>query len=110
MSGAARPPMDRPELVAAIQAALRLVLRDPGLRLGGNHDLRRRLGVTGRDLCRACELLEEACGVVILQQDIAELALGGATVDRLVALLRHKQDLAAFETSYLARAAERGRA
>ncbi len=92
MSAAPRR-MERAELVTAIQTALRIVHRDPALRLSGNHDLRRRLGVSGRDLCRACELLEEACGVVLTQQDLVEFALGGATVDRLVALLRDKQDL-----------------
>ncbi len=104
MSAAPRR-MERAELVAAIQTALRIVHRDPALRFGPNSDLRRRLGISGRDLCRACELLEEACGVVLLQQDLVEFALGGATVDRLVALLRDKQDLAVFSAAWAGRGA-----
>jgi hypothetical protein len=83
---------DHEGLSKAVVKALGTVKRMPKLRVAGRADLRKAVLLTGRDLLQACELLENEFDILILPQEVAQIALDGPTVDRVVETIRRELD------------------
>jgi hypothetical protein len=88
----ARLQPDHEWLSKAVVKALGDVKRMPKLRVAGRADLRKAVLLTGDDLTRTCELLEAEFRIMIWPAEVAQIALDGATVDRIVESVRRQLD------------------